>query len=220
MYSIETCNKMRDTIGSYRIEKYNDGNLKIDYKRSSKDIIYSLVPFVISIPILFFDFKLSTYLVQEEMGINLIIPYFFSICLLVFGLYLLVSAIETAIKPTNKVFFINASQKQLTIKLNLFKKLQLNFSDIKHFNIGAKDITITNHHEGSTRKRQLFLIFMHVKLSNNKTIKIHQFESTNIFISPFDNKKTDALIDFSKQITDLISKECDKKFYWKGIEKE
>lgn len=211
---------MKDTIGSYRVEKNNDGNLKIDYKRSTKDYFYIIVYFLISVPFLFFAIKLITTLIKEEMDRNLIIPYLFSICLLLFGLYFLIVSLETSIKPTKSVFFINISKKQVTIKLNLFKKLQFNFSDIKHFNLGTKDITIYSQNKGRTRKNQLFLIFMYVRLLNNKTIKIHQFEGTNILISTFENKKNDSLVEVSKLITDIISKECNKKFFWKATQKE
>lgn len=211
---------MNNIIGSYHIQKLNDGSLKIDYKRSPKDIFYSIVYFLISAPILFFSYKLLTILIKEDLDFNLIIGYFFSICILLFGLYFLIVSIESSIKPTTNVFFIDVSKKQLTIKLNLFKKLQLNFSEIKNFNLGAKDITITNHNDSSTYKRQLFLIFLYVQLSNNKIIKIHKFEGTDILISFFENKKNKALIEVSKQIAEIISQECEKKFYWKGTQKE
>jgi len=211
---------MENSFGSYYIERTLNGALIIDYKRSQKDIFYILVYFLISLPILFFDFKLVSYLLNEKIDLNIIIGYFFSACLLLAGIYFLIVSIETFIKPTKSVFFISASKKQLTIKLNLFRKLQFNFIEIKQFNLGVKDITVTNYHEGRTFKRQLFLINMHIELLNIKTIKIHQFEGSQLLISFFKRKKNKSLKEVSKKIAEIISKECGKEFYWKATQKE
>lgn len=211
---------MKNSIGSYSIERFVNGDLRIDYKRSQKDIFYILVYFLISVPILFFDFKLVSYLLNEKINSNVIIGYFFSTCLLFAGLYFLIVSIETFIKPTKSVFLIDASKKQLTIKLNLFRKFQFSFIEIKQFYLGAKDITVTNYHKGRTFKRQLFLIHMHIELLNNKTIKIHQFENSQLLISSFEKKRNKSLKEVSKMITEIISKECGKEFYWKGTQKE
>lgn len=116
---------MKYTIGSYHIEKYDDGNLKIDYKRSPKDYFNVIVYFLISVPFLYFGYKLITFLEGYEINSNTIIGFLFSICLLLFGLYFLFISLDTLNKPINNVFFINSSKKQLIIKLNLFKKFNL-----------------------------------------------------------------------------------------------
>ncbi|CAM4254936.1 hypothetical protein [Flavobacterium terrigena] len=211
---------MKNNIGSYSIENFANGNVKIDYKRSRKDFFYIIVYFLISLPILYFDFKLFSFLLPEKIDSNVIIGYFFSICILLFALYFLIVSIETFIKPTKNVFFINKSEKQLIVKTNQFRKLKFNFTEIKQFHLGAKDITVTNYNEGSTRKRQLYLIHMHIELLNKKTIKIHQFEGTDILISYSEKKKNKLLKETSKQITKIISEECGKEFYWKGTQKE
>lgn len=211
---------MKNSIGSYSIERFVNGDLRIDYKRSQKDIFYILVYFLISVPILFFDFKLVSYLMNEKINSNVIIGYFFSSCLLFAWLYFLIVSIETFIKPTKSVFLIDASKKQLTIKLNLFRKFQFNFIEIKQLNLGSKDITVTNYHKGRTFKRQLFLIHMHIELLNNKTIKIHQFENSQLLISSFEKKRNQSLKEVSKKITEIISKECGKEFHWKRTQKE
>jgi len=211
---------MENIIGSYCIERFANGDLRIDYKRSIKDIFYIIVYFLISLPILYFDFKLIGCLLNEEINLNVIIAYIFSTILLLAGLFFLVGSIETFIKPTKSVFFINSSKKQLTIKLNLFRKLRFNFTEIKQFHIGAKDITVVNYHEGSTHKRQLYLIYMHIELLHGKTVKVHQFEGPHLLISPFQKRQNKSLKEVSKQIAEIISKECGKAFYWKGTEKE
>ena len=211
---------MENNIGSYSIENFANGNLKINYKRSRKDIFYIIVYLIISVPILFFDFKLISHLINEKIDSNIIIGYFFSICLLIFGLYFLLVSIETFIKPTKNVFFINTSEKLLIVKPNLFRKLKFNFDEIKQFNLNAKDITVTNNDAGSTRQKQLYLIHMYIELLNKKTIKIHQFESPELLIFYSDKEKNKSLKKVSKQITEMISNECKKAFYWKGIEKE
>jgi len=160
---------MKNNIGSYSIERLENGDLKIDYKRTPKDIFYIIVYFIIATPILFFDYKLINYLGNEKIDTNVIIGYFISVCLLVVGLYFLVVSIETFIKPTKNTFFISTSKKQLNIRLNLFKKLHLSFNEIKQFDIGAKDITVINYDRGRTYKRPLYLIYMHVELLNNKS---------------------------------------------------
>jgi len=212
--------QMKNNIGSYSIEKLKNGDLKIDYKRSPKDIFYIIVYFMIAIPILFFDYKLIYYLIHEKVDTNVIIGCFFSACLLLFGLYFLVVSIETFSKPTENVFYVSSSKKQLRIKLNLFKKVHLTFCEIKQFDLGAKDITVTDYHRGRTYKRPLFLLYMHVELWNNKAVKIHQFEGTSLFISNAEKKKNKTLKEVSRQITELVSKECGKEFYWKGTQKE
>ena len=211
---------MENSIGSYSIERFINGDLKIDYSRSQKDICYILIYFLISAPILFFDFKLVSYLLNEKINLNIIIGYFFSTCLLFAGLYFLIVSIETFTKPIKSVFFINASKKQLTVKLSSFRKIQFNFIEIKQFGLGAKDITVTNYHKGRTYKRQLFLIHMHIELLNKKTIKIHQFENSQLLISFFEKKRNQSLKEVSKKITEIISKECGKEFYWKGTQKD
>ncbi|WP_026728851.1 hypothetical protein [Flavobacterium denitrificans] len=211
---------MENNIGSYYIERTLNGDLRIDYKRSQKDIFYILVYFLISLPILFFDFKLACYLLNRKTDLNVIIGYFFSTGLLLAGLYFLIVSIETFIKPTKSVFFISESKKQLVIKLNLFRKLQFNFIEIKQFHLRANDITFINYHRGKTYKRQLFLIHMNIELLNSKTIKIHQFEGSQLLISFFKSKKNKSLKDISKKITAVISKECGKEFYWKTTQKE
>lgn len=211
---------MKNSIGNYSIDKLVSGDLKIDYERSQKDIFYIIVYFIIASPILFFDYKLISYLVNEKINSNVIIGYFFSACLLLAGMYFLFVSIETFIKPTKSVFLVNTSKKQLIVKLDLFRKLQFNFIEVKQFNLGAKDITVTNYHKGRTYKRQLFLIHMHIELLNNKTVKIHQFEGSGLLISSYEKKKNKSLKEVSKQITEIISKECGKEFYWKGTQKE
>jgi len=47
---------------------------------------------------------------------------------------------------------------------------------------------------------------MHVELWNNKTVKIHQFEGTSLFISNAEKKKNKTLKEVSRQITELVSK--------------
>ena len=211
---------MGNNIGNYLIEKLENGDLKINYKRSPKDIFYIIVYFIIALPILYFDFKLIIYLLNEKIDSNVIIGYFFSVCLLLVGFYFLIVSIETFIKPTKNTFVISPSKKQFSVSINLYKKLRLNFNEIKQFDLEAKSITVTNYNRGRTYKRPLFLIYMYVELLNNKTVKIHQFEGTSLFLSSSEKKKNKFLKEISKQITQIISKECGKEFYWKGIQKE
>ena len=211
---------MKNDVGSYFIENLENGDLKIDYKRTTKDIFYIVVYFIIAAPILFFDYKLISYLINEKIDTNAIIGYFFSACILLFGLYFLVVSFETFIKPTKNAFFINATEKQLNVKLNLFKKFKFKFTEIKQFNLAAKDITVTDYHKGRTYKRPLYLIHMNVELIDGKSVKIHQFEGASLLISGSEKKKNKSLKEVSKQIAELISKECNKGFYWKGTKKE
>ena len=207
---------MKNKIGNYSIEKYANGDLVIDYKRTQKDLFYILIYFIISLPILYLGFKLITYLVKETLNFNVIIAYLFSLCLLLFGLYFFIVAIGTFSKPTKKVIFINYTKKQLHIKLNILKKISFNINDIKQFNLEARDITIETQNNGRTYKRPLFLIDMNLELSNNKKAKIHQFEGSSLHVSNSEK----ALKDISKQLTEIISKECGKEYYWKGTRKE
>ena len=211
---------MKNDVGSYFIENLENGDLKIDYKRTTKDIFYIVVYFIIAAPILFFDYKLISYLINEKIDTNAIIGYFFSACILLFGLYFLVVSFETFIKPTKNAFFINATEKQLNVKLNLFKKFKFKFTEIIQFNLAAKDITVTDYHKGRTYKRPLYLIHMNVELIDGKSVKIHQFEGASLLISGSEKKKNKSLKEVSKQIAELISKECNKGFYWKGTKKE
>jgi len=207
--------KIKTRIGNYEVEKFENSFI-IDYKRSTKDFYYIIIYFIISIPFFFFSLKLISYLIFLKLNIDIIIGYFFCIGLFCFGLYFFIVSIETLLKPTKKVFFINFETKQLLIKKNLLKTISFNFSEIKNFNIRASKQTFTTYIEGRTINRKLYLILMYIELINNKTIKIHQFEGPNLLISNNENLKNKSLKEVSVQISHLISEACEKKCYWKG----
>ena len=215
---------MKYNIGNYSIEKFENENLKIDYKRSLKDYYYIIVYFIVSLPFLYFSQKFIYYLFEEysitNITFNIILGYFFSFIILMFGLYFIYVSIATLIQPTKKVFYIDHHNNHLKIKKNLFIRSKFNFDEIKNFEIKAKDITIKNYHEGRTFKRQLFLIEMNLILKSSKTIKIHQFEKTNLMISFSEKSKNKSLKEISKQIASIIAQECNKEYYWKGTTKE
>lgn len=211
---------MENNIGSYHIERVVNGNLKIHYRRSRKDLYYIIVYLLLSVPILFVSLKIISFLVSEKTNFKVIFFYCFSGILLLIGLYFLSISVETFSKATKNVFFIDIANRQLLIKRNVFKTLQFNFNEIKQFQIGAKDITVNYYNKGRTYKKQLYLIHMHIELRNGKTVKVHQFEGPELMISYFEKKKNKSLKEVSKQITEIISKECGKEFYWKGTQKE
>lgn len=211
---------MNYNIGNYDVLQHENGDLTIHYKRGIKDYLYIVVYFIIGIPILYFDYKLFSYLVFKKFSSNVFFGYFFAISLLLFGLYFLVVSIETLIKPTKKVFFINRSTKQLKIKLNLFKNLHFDFSEMKRFKARAKNITVKTFKDGRTYKRPLYLIHLEVELIDSKVVNIHQFEGQNLILSLNENKKNKSLKDVAKHIARLISDECGKEFEWKGTTKE
>jgi len=211
---------MKYNIGRYSIEKLENGNLKIDSKRSSNDYYYIITYFLISLPILYFCFILSISLIEQKFDRNTFFGYLFLVGLLIVGLYFLTVSIETFIKPISRVFYIDKTKRILNIRLNLFRKIQVNFSEIKNFEIGANDITILTNNRGRTYKRELYIVKLNLKYTNNKIQKIHNFEKPNLIISFSEKKNNKSLKEISKQITNLISNECNKDYYWIGTKKE
>jgi len=211
---------MKYNIGRYSIEKFENGNLKIDSKRSPNDYYYIIIYFLISLPILFFCNRLLISLIEHKFDRNTFFGYLFLVIFLVVGLYFLAVSIETFIKPVSKVFYIDKTKQMLNIRLNLFKRIEVKFSEIKNFEIGANDITIFTNNRGRTYERQLYIVKLNLKYTNNKIQKIHNFEKPNLIISFSEKKKNKSLKEISKQITDLISNECNKDYYWTGTKKE
>lgn len=211
---------MKYSIGSYSIERLENGELKIDYKRSPKDFFYIIVYLIIALPILFFDYKLIRYLLTDKIDLNSIVGYCLSVLLLLFGVYFFTVSLETFLKPTKNTFFIDSVKKQLLVKLNLLKKQKLDFNEIKQFDLTAKNITISSYHEGITYKRPLFLVFMQIQLLNGKTLQAHKFEGTSLLLSNSEKEKNKSLKEVSKQISEIVSKECGKKLFWKGTQSD
>jgi hypothetical protein len=212
---------MKYNIGRYSIEKLENGNLKIDSKRSPNDYYYIIIItyFLISLPILYFCYKLSISLIEQKFDRNAFFGYLFLVVFLVVGLYFLAVSIETFIKPVSKVFYIDKTKQILNIRLNLIRRIQVKFSEIKKFEIGANDITVFTNNRGRTYKRQLYIVKLNLKYINNKIQKIHNFEKPNLIISFSEKKNNESLKEISKQITNLISNECNKDYYWTGTKK-
>lgn len=211
---------MKYSIGRYSIEKLENGNLKIDSKRTPNDYYYIIVYFLISLPILFFCKKLLTSLIERNFDYDTFFGYLFLGVLLIVGLYFLTVSIETFIKPISKVFYVDKTKQILNIRLNLFRRIQVKFSEIKNFEVGANDITVFTNNRGRTYKRQLYIVKLNLKYTNNKIQKIHNFEKPNLIISFTEKKDNKSLKEISKQITNLIANECNKEYYWTGTKKE
>ena len=211
---------MKYSIGHYSIEKLENGNLIIDSKRTPNDYYYIIVYFLISLPILFFCKKLLISLIEQNFDHNTFFGYLFLGGLLIVGLYFLTVSIETFIKPISKVFYVDKTKQILNIRLNLFRRIQVKFSEIKNFEIGANDITVFTNNRGRTYKRQLYIVKLNLKYTNNKIQKIHNFEKPNLIISFTEKKNNKYLKEISKQITNLIASECNKEYYWTGTKKE
>ncbi|MHC0445150.1 hypothetical protein ACWA1F_07055 [Flavobacterium sp. 3-218] len=211
---------MKHNIGNYSIEKFENGNLKIDYRRSLNDYYYIFCYLLISVAIFYVCYQLSINLLNREFNLNTGLAFLFSGILFIAGLYFASVSFETFIKPTSNVFYIENTKEVLKIKLNLFRKIQVQFSEIKNFELGANDITIVSHNNGRIYKRQLYINRLYLKYTNNKVVKIHQFEKPNLLISFSEKKNNKSLKDTSKHITDLISKECNKNYFWTGTKKE
>ena len=173
---------MKYSIGHYSIEKLENGNLIIDSKRTPNDYYYIIVYFLISLPILFFCKKLLISLIEQNFDHNTFFGYLFLGGLLIVGLYFLTVSIETFIKPISKVFYVDKTKQILNIRLNLFRRIQVKFSEIKNFEIGANDITVFTNNRGRTYKRQLYIVKLNLKYTNNKIQKIHNFEKPNLII--------------------------------------
>lgn len=211
---------MNYTIGNYSIEKFENGNLKIDYKRSLSDYYYIFCYLLFSFPFLYVFYQIAINLLEEKFNLNTFFGYLISGTLLIVGLYFASVSFETFIKPTSNVFYIDNSEKVLKIKLNTFKKIKVRFSEIKNFELGANDIMVVSHNNGRTYKRQLYVNRLNLKYTNNKVQRIHQFEKPNLFLSFSEKKNNRSLKEVSKQITILISKECNKDYFWTGTKKE
>jgi hypothetical protein len=211
---------MNYSIGNYSIEKFENGNLKIDYRRSPNDYYYIFCYLLISLPILYVCYQIWINILEEKFNLNTFFVLFISGILLIVGLYFASVSFETFMKPTSNVFYIDNTKKVLKIKLNVFKKIQVRFSEIKNFELGANDITVFPHNKGRTYKKQLYINRLNLKYTNNKVIKIHQFEKPNLIISFSEKKNNRSLKDTSKHITDLISNQCNKHYIWTGTKKE
>ena len=210
---------MERAFGNYIIQEFTNGDLRIDYKRSTKDFFYIIVYFIISIPFLLVAFKFINYLIYQDIDLNVVLSYIFSSFLILVGLYFLIGSIETLFKATNKVFNISTSKKQLQVRVNVFKRRAFIFTDIKEFNLSAKDITAVAYVRGTKYTRPLYLIYLTVELHNGQKIKIHQFEGAHLLLSAFEKQKKQSLKEISKQVTGIVSQKCGKEFYWKGIQK-
>lgn len=211
---------MKYNIGNYSVEKFENGNLKIDYRRSSNDYYYIFCYLLFSIPIIYVSYQISINLLQAKFNLNTFFGFFIPGILLIVGLYFASVSFETFIKPTSNVFYIENTKKTLQIKLNVFRKIQVRFSEIKNFELGANDITVVSHNKGRTYKRQLYINKLNLRYTNNKVQKIHQFEKPNLIISFTEKKNNKSLKEISRQITNLISKECNKDYFWTGTKKE
>lgn len=211
---------MNYKIGNYSIEKFENGNLKIDYRRSLNDYYYIVFYLVLSIPIFYICCQFFINLVEKDFNLNVLLGFIFSGILLITGLYFASVSFETFIKPTSNVFYIDNTKKVLKIKLHLFKKIQVPFSEIKNFELGANDITVVSYNNGRTYKKQLYINRLNLKYTNNKIQKIHQFEKPNLIISFSEKKNNKSLQETSKQITRLISDGCHKNYVWTGTRKE
>jgi hypothetical protein len=199
---------MNYKIGNYSIEKLENGNLKIDYRRSSNDYYYIFAYLLFSLPVLYLCYQISIHIIEIKFNLNIFFGYLISAALLFVGLYFASISFETFIKPTSNVFYIDSTKKVLKIKLNLFQKIQVQFSEIKNFQLGANDITVVSYNNGRTYKKQLYINRLNLKYTNNKVQKIHQFEKPNLIISFSERKNNKSLKETSKQITNLISEEC------------
>ena len=211
---------MKYNIGHYSIEKLENGNLKIDSKRSPNEYYYIIVYFLISLPILYFCNKLLNSLIEHNFNRNTFFGFLFLAGLLIVGLYFLIVSIETFIKPISKVIYVDKTKQILYIRLNLFRRIQVKFSEIKSFEVGANDITVFTNNRGRTYKRQLYIIKLNIKYLNNKIRKVHQFEKPNLLISYAEKKDNKSLKEISKQITNIIATETGKNFEWIGTKKE
>lgn len=211
---------MNYNIGNYSIEKFENGNLKINYRRSLNDYYYIFCYLLISLVILYVCYQISVNLLEKKFNLNTFFGFLISGILLIVGLYFASVSFETFIKPTSNVFYIDNTKKVLKIKLNVFKKIQVRFSEIKNFELGANDITVVSYNNGRTYKRQLYVNRLTLKYTNNKVRKIHQFEKPNLIISFSEKKNNKSLKEISTQITNLISKECNKDYFWTGTKKE
>ena len=184
---------MKYNIGNYSIEKFENGNLKIDYRRSLNDYYYIFCYLLISLAIFCICYQLSINLLDREINLNTGFAFLFSGILFIAGLYFASVSFETFIKPTSNAFYIDNTKEVLKIKLNAFRKIQVQFSEIKNFELGANDITVVSHNNGRTYKRQLYVNRLYLKYTNNKVVKIHQFEKPNLLISFSEKKNNKSL---------------------------
>lgn len=211
---------MQYTIGHYTVEKFPDGVVKIHSERSVKDYFYIVVYFILALPILYLSFFISIHLVTDKVDMNTLFGTIIAICLLLSGSYFLLVSIETFIKPISTIFEIDKSKEVLRIRLNVFRRIEVSFSEIKNFKLGANDITIISRHDNRNYKKQLYILRLSVTFTTDESRKIHQFESPHLMISFNEKKKNKSLKEVSRQVSDLISKECDKKYIWTGTTKE
>lgn len=210
---------MNYQINQYTVEKEADEILKIHYKRTVKDYFYIIVYFLISIPILSICLLITVHLFRDKVDSNTFFGALIAVCLFLTGCYFLIISVETLLKPISNVFVIDKRTAILKIKLNAFRNIEIPFSEIKNFQLGARDIETHSHHSGRTYKKQLYLIHLSICFTNNKIRSIHQFESSHLLISFTEKRKNKSLKEVGRQVADLVAKECDRKYLWTGTEK-
>ncbi|MEO8769620.1 MAG: hypothetical protein ABI402_06035 [Ferruginibacter sp.] len=203
---------MDHLIKNYRIKEASNGNLVVDYLRTSKDIYFSIAYFIYSIVLFFVSFFLIAHLVQRIINFNTVIGYLVSVALFLAGQYYFFISFKTITKATKSVFMIDKEQETFDARPTRYKKIRFHFNEIKGFYTDRKTIPFESYYKGVTYKKKANVIGLFVSLLNGEAIKIHQFETTNLWISNNENGKNKEVRDKSRQVTILLAEACGKMY--------
>lgn len=176
-------------IGNYSVERSADEVIKIHYERTVKDYFYTIVYFIICVPILGLCFLIVFHLFKDKVDWNTFFGAIVAFCLFITGGYFFIISFETLFKPISNVFVIDKSKAILKIKLNAFRNIEIPFLEIKIFELGASNSVVNIYHSSRRYNRKLYLIHFSICFTNNKVRKIHQFESPHVLISFIEKKK-------------------------------